>query len=173
MFFKWLINCIYNTSIQLPMQSTLVLEEFYYSVKRNNYLLILRFKNKTETLKLSTKELFTHKDLIELLSPIDAYFVGIILGLESNQIALKECDAISTYFKRFRVSSSIKPILKVADIELTADNKFITIQTQFTKKTTKIPILELSKKPYLLQAMSNKDALYIGANSLDVYMNHD
>lgn len=169
--FEFFYECLFNTTLVcFSNQHPLVLDNITYLNKKQCYVLLFRFKNSTKNLTIKTKEFFEDKELINLINPINAYFVGIIMGLETNNIVLEDCSKISAQFKKFNQFGYARPLIKITNIKLSDSNEFITIKTKFSSKYTKIPMLDISKKPYLLQAFENSDALYLGMKSLDFFL---
>lgn len=163
------INKIYKKIFKLYNQIKsndiycMILDDYYYDFKKKSYILVFRIKNTSIGQKISVNDAFFNKNLLAKLHPIDAYKVGVISGMERNNIFYKKPyhnSNLKSYYHKNDIK--IKPIFQLKDISLTAQYNNITLNLIDTNYELSVNLDEFQNKQFLLHGLHPLHAATIG-----------
>jgi hypothetical protein len=152
----------------LADKKLLVLDDFYYCNRHKNYILNLRVRNKHEAFKLNVQDIYSKKYLLKLVSSLDAYLIGVVLGLLQNEIIVENGTSIVNYYIYFNDPIVMPALIKIDTLMFAdSDNDYIILKHNNSKFTKKLPLIDFSKNPSLLLGLSSTDAFAVGLKSFD------
>lgn len=140
----------------------LKLEDYYYDHKINEYIVILRFRNKHAIIKKTITEIIK-ENFISYLHPCDSYIIGSMKIMQDNKFILKNC-----FIERdFDDYSIVEPCIDWVGIDF--------IENEFIFKIRPAPLevkvsLEWIFKNKLIQFIDNKSAFLIGNIAASIYI---
>ena len=131
------------------------LEECYYDYKINEYIAVIRFRNKNAIIKKAINNIL-NDGLIDKLPPYDSYILGAVKIMQDNKFILRnsffERD-IDSYFK-------IEPLFDFTGIDFTEEALVLKIKSNSFE--IKMPIKEVFNNAKFIQAFDAKNAFLIG-----------
>lgn len=133
----------------------LKLDSYYFDIKRNTTIVIIKVRNKRIMNSLTLNEIFSDKNALHNLHPIDLCILGIIAN-SSNQ---------GTSRARILDSFSmavIKPILEISKREFNEGNEILTLNLRHLNSSIKISANDLYHNEDLMNALNYQDAIAVG-----------
>lgn len=169
--------------LKLIKQKFIKLVKFYQNFFSNNYLLklesielksdgyvlIFRVIQSTETLQIKASSIRKEHNIIQSISPIDAYLCGIVEMLHFRKISLKNTDFLLEYFAKQNNGKKIPALLWLYAINLGGKTTFI-VKPKCIDHSKEIPYKEIARKPFILQGLSSRDAMDIGVASANRFI---
>lgn len=127
------------------------------------YVLQLSITAQKQQTGYTINQIFQNKNLIEMMSPIDAYMCGVILSLEKNMLSYANINTLLCYLSKYNKGRIISTYIRLINIDLF--NKIITVN--IGDSTKQIQLKDFIQKPYLLNCFRSCDAAQIGILSMD------
>lgn len=130
-----------------------------YDFDKKTYILSIKVRNKNIVYRKTVDDVFSNRQLLQSMHPLDAYLVGAIKGMVENG-AINE---LNRKFKDYDQYYVTKPILKVVKQPLNILDECFEIQP-FIKGShvKKISIVDLCKNPFLIEALGHSTAATLG-----------
>jgi hypothetical protein len=152
-----------------------MLEGDYFCTKQKISMLVLRSKYQRKVLIRPTQEIAHNKEIIQILSPIDAFIIGILANKESNgfkEYLYKDV----TNMRRLRNKTG--PVKLDTLLQITKTNfdqpgqETLTISSITTNKEVNISINQLLKNKELLYGLAPIQALSLGYIVCEYWIRH-
>lgn len=143
----------------------------FYCTRQGDYILNLRFRNKSYILTVSIKDIFYDKMFFYFISPIDAYMMGIIYGMYEHKIIYNDSEDFLEYFRKYNIPQISEPMILVSERRCLGLNDEIFLKPKFHNKIIKTSWRDIAKKLYLIQSLSATDAAAVGVISINGFMN--
>ncbi len=152
-----------------------MLEGDYFCTKQKISMLVLRSKNQRKVLIRPTQEIAHNIEIIQILSPMDAFVIGILANKESNGFKEYLYKDVNNMRRLRNKMGPVKldTLLQVTNINLDQPGQeTLTISSIMTNKEVIISINQLLQNKELLYGLPPRQALSLGYIVCEYWIRH-
>ena len=152
------MNIVNKFKQLFPQEFDLKIDSYYFDVKLNQIIVIIKIKNKRYFQKFQLDEILINQQLLQILHPIDLCLLGVLANMNKTQL-----DSQPIIAPDLIVLIKLSSFLKISEISYNENGEEIAIITPiFINRPIKINFTNLYKQKELLNAIKYSDAIKIG-----------
>ncbi|HHF7375591.1 hypothetical protein [Legionella bozemanae] len=136
------------------------LDGYYFDKNLKQTILVLKIRNKRTIFHISIKEIFTYKEYLSTLHPIDLCIIGILANEKNIESTAKDYKFITVPDSYLMVR--IQPFLEIQGRQFQGSSEIIKLKVKNIDKKISVSAKELFNNKKLISALQYQDALSLG-----------
>ena len=141
------MNIVNKFKQLFPQEFDLKIDSYYFDVKLNQIIVIIKIKNKRYFQKFQLDEILINQQLLQILHPIDLCLLGVLANMNKTQL-----DSQPIIAPDLIVLIKLSSFLKISEISYNENGEEIAIITPiFINRPIKINFTNLYKQKELLK----------------------